>query len=457
MRAIPRPRTVATRRRNCGIAALALALPGNSLAVQLDYAIGAGLMYTDNVNQGEFDPIEESIFSTRVDFAITENNRHLDLAIRGDAEHLNYLDNVYDDEVRGSLAANLDWTISPDRLVFSVDDHMGYEPIDFRSNNAPDNLQRINVFSAGPTLMGRLGEHTDGELELRYVKTDAEKTEDFNTDRYSVAARLLRDFDPTQRGGLNVEALQVDFDRPDLYSGYRRRDVFYSHDLTLNRTRLQLEAGYSWLDLEGYSATYDAPRLRATADFQVTPRSRVHVDLAYQFAEAAHDLVRRLSESDDPFEPTDPANPIDPGDPVDPTSPVGPSGAITPDVYRERRVEIGYSFVGERLTLDINPYYSRNHYLNSPIDNRGDRGISLDLGYRLTPRTDLLASAWASSRKFDSFPRKDKDLAVSIGVSHRLSRHWSGQVELRHLDRDSNVNGGSYVENVAFVSITYHR
>lgn len=455
MRAIPHSRNPATRRRNCGIAALALALPGHAMAVQLDYAVGAGLMYTDNVNQDEFDPIDENIFSTRVDFALTENNRHLDLAIRGDAEHLNYLDNVYDDEVRGSLVADLDWTIRPDRLVFSVDNHMGYEPIDFRSNNAPDNLQRINVFSAGPTLMGRLGEHTDGELELRYVKTDAEKTEDFNTDRYSVAARLLRDFDPTQRGGLNLEALQVDFNRPDLYSGYHRRDAFYSHDLALNRTVLHLEAGYSWLDLEGYSATYDAPRLRATADVQLSPRSRVHVDLAYQFAEAAHDLVRRLSESGDPFDPTNPGDPIDPGIPDGPT--VGPSGAITPDVYRERRVQIGYSYVGERLTFDVNPYYSRNHYLNSPIDNRGDRGISLDLGYRLTPRTDLSVSAWASSRKYDSFPRKDKDLSASIGVSHRFTRHWSGQAEVRRLDRDSNANGGSYVENVAFVSITYRR
>lgn len=457
MRAIPPARNVATRRRNCGIAALALALPGHAVAVQLDYAIGAGLMYTDNVNQDEFDPIEENIFSTRVDFAVSENNRHLDLAIRGNAEHLNYLDNVYDDEVRGSLAANLDWSIRPDRLVFSVDDHMGYEPIDFRSNNAPDNLQRINVFSAGPTLMGRLGQHTDGELELRYVNTDAEKTEDFNTDRYSIAARLLRDFDPTQRGGLNLEALQVEFDRPDLYSEYRRRDAFYSHEVNLTRTRFQLEAGYSWLDLEGYGATYDAPRLRVTADFQVSPRSSVHVDLGYQFAEAAQDLVRRLSESDDPFDPVDPNDPVGPGGPGGPTAPIGPSGAITPDVYRERRMEIGYSFVGERLTVSVNPYYSRNDYLISPIDDRDDRGIALDLGYRLTPRTDLSVSAWASTRKFDSFPRKDRDLAASIGVSHRLSRHWSGQLELRHLDRDSSANGGSYVENVAFVSITYRR
>ena len=91
------------------------------------------------------------------------------------------------------------------------------------------------------------------------------------------------------------------------------------------------------------------------------------------------------------------------------------------------------------------------------MDNRGDRGVSLDIGYRLTPRTDLSVSAWASSRKFDSFPRKDRDLAASIGVSHQLTRHWSGQLQLRHLDRDSNANGGSYVENVAFVSITYRR
>ena len=445
------PRPDASRRRNCSLAALAFVLPGNALAVQLDYAITPGFMHTDNVNQDEFDPLEENIFSTRIDFSIVENNRHVDLAVRGNAEYLDYLDNVYDDEVRGSLGANFDWSISPDRLVFSIDDTLGYEPIDFRSNNAPDNLQRINVFSAGPTLMGKLGQHTDGQLELRYVNTDAEKTDNFNTDRYSIAGRLIRNFDPTQQGAVNLEALRVDFDRPDLYSEYRRRDAYYSHDVTLTRTRFRLEAGYSWLDLEGYSATYDAPRLRATADLQVTPRSSVHVDLAYQFAEAAQDLVRRVSEAGDPL---DPAGPLDPTGEV---GPVGPSGAITPDVYRERRVQIGYSFVGERLTVDIDPFYSRNHYLNSPLDNRGDRGVSLDIGYRLTPRTDLSVSAWASSRKFDSFPRKDRDLAASIGVSHQLTRHWSGQLQLRHLDRDSNANGGSYVENVAFVSITYRR
>ncbi len=436
-------------RRNWLFIALMLALPTSAAAVEFDYAIGAGLMYTDNVNHGDSDPIEDKIASVRLDFALQERSRHVDLSVRGDVEHFNYIDNVYDDEVRGQLAANFDWIISPDRLKIVVEDSLGYEPVDFRSNNAPENLQQVNVFAAGPTLMTRLGRNNHAQLDLRYINTNAEQTESFNSDRYSAAARVFRDLDSSQRASLNMEFLRVEFDQPELYTEYDRRDLYFAHDLSLNRTSLHIEAGYTWLDLATYSATYDAPRVRATATWQVTPRSRLRGDMAYQFSEAAQDLVRRVNEDIGPVGVPPPAIPT----PV----PDGPSGIAHPDVYREHRLDLGYEYVGERVTVGVSPYYSRNDYLNTPIENRDDRGVALDLGYRLTPMVELSVSAWASTSKFDSFERKDRDMAVRVGVIAQLSRHWSAQVEVRHLDRDSTANEGSYVENYALVSIAYRR
>jgi hypothetical protein len=149
------------------VALIALAIPAFAPAVQLDYEVGLGIEHNDNVNLSDRDPISDDILIPSLGFAVSQLGSTVQAAAIGTVEYRDYLGGSFSDEFRGDVNGRLNWTISPERLDFTVQDRLALEPVNALVPNAPNNLQQTNVFALGPILSFRLAETVSGQAERR--------------------------------------------------------------------------------------------------------------------------------------------------------------------------------------------------------------------------------------------------------------------------------------------------
>ncbi len=433
------------RRELCGLALAVLVLhPSDARAVRFDYQIEAGLAHSDNIGLSESDRVEDTAASLRLSLDASQSGSRVVLQARGSVQYLGYLDDTFDDELRGEFAGRLNWTLLPERIEWRFEDYLGRQPIDVRGGFSPDNQEQVNVFVTGPSLVGRFGPRTRGRLDLRYGNTYAEENRDFNSDRFSATATVLRDFGPTARVAASVEAARVDFDRgpPGTDADYDRLDVYLSHQRELRDIDLRADLGVSSVDFaDRPGGRRGEPLLRGSVDWRLSSRGQLSVDVGYQFSDAAQDLVGRAQALSGPL--------------VEDLS--GARLQAVPDVFRDRRVNLGYRRTGDRLTWLVRTFYQRIDYDDDVIGDQSNRGGGVRADYRLRERLTLSLGIDADRRRFEIGSRRDNDLRGFAALSQTLARHWSWRVEYQYRERDSDALGADYRENVVAVALSYRR
>jgi hypothetical protein len=292
----------------------------------------------------------------------------------------------------------------------------------------------------GANLNIRPGSVTGGELAVRYNNYYAEQTSDFNGDRYAASASLVQRPGPTTRLRLTVEGSQVDYDDTSLNANYRRKDIYGTYNRTLANIDLEAVLGYSWVELTSFDGEDSSPLFRLVTTWRASPRSTLNAGFYYQFSDAALDLVSRSDNIG--------GAPI--GEEADELN-------VIPDVYQQRRFEIGYRFTGERFDFDVRPYYENNDYVDPTIESEGSYGLGVGVTYRFRPTLFSSLQLARGYRSFDSFDRDDDDFAVYLGLTKLLTGNWSVSFDLRHQERDSNLAEASYDENAAIFSVRYTR
>jgi hypothetical protein len=446
-----RLRTVAGPcRRSALCIALLATLPMGAHAAQINYSIGGRVEHSDNIALTQTNPQEESTLATDVDFDLTQTGRNTTLTARGGLEYLYYTGDLFDDDVRATLVGTFNWNTWQDRLKLIVEDYANYEPIDVLAADAPNNQQQVNIFVAGAQFNLRPGAATRVRLDLRYNNYWAEETDDFNGDRYNAAFTLWQEPSPTTRIAATVEGSQVKYDQVSidtLGADYQRLDAYATWNRDLANINLEVRAGYSWVELTDFNTKDDAPLFRTVLTWRATPRSTLDMGVYYQFSDAAQELMADTTT----------------GAGIDPLAPVGTPtadpGSVTigPDLYRQRRVDIGYRYNGTRFNASVRPYYEDNDYIDPTAESEGSYGIGVGMSWAIQPSLFLTGSLSAGYRSFDSFDRDDDDFSVYVGVLKVLTRHWSFAFDLRHQERDSNTPEASYDENAAIFSVRYTR
>lgn len=433
------------RRRAPGIriAALSLAilvaLPCAAQSLRVDYEVGASYTHSDNINLSETAPDSDAVLSPELRFTATQAGSRVQLQARGIMQYLAYRDSTYDDDFAGEFAGQLNWVLMPDRISFVVEDYLARQAINVAGGFTPDNQEQINVFLAGPSFFARFGSAMRGQLDLRYSDTYAEENRTFNGTRYNAALRLFRELGPLDWVSLNAEATDTDFDLGADALDYRRYDAYFGYRRELERYTLEAALGYSRIDADDDGGHASSPLGRIALDWNVAPRSTLSAGASYGFGDAASDLIA-LGER--------------------PQVPIGAGTynvAASPDVFRERRLEAGYRFEGERLGWEVRPYYERFDYISGLSQDVEARGVSAGIDYRLAPRTALSLTGTRQSRDLFDGSQDDDDSVLRLGLSHEFTRHWSGTVAVQRRERDSSIAGQSYDENLAMLSVTWRR
>jgi len=142
-----------SRRPRQAMLALAVAAGmslGTAQAAQINYQVELVTLHSNNLNLSEDNQASETVFIPRLLFDVHEEGAKVRLQARGGFERRNYAGNRFPDENRSEFAGQLNWMLLPERLNFVFEDYLGEESINLREGRYPGNLQRINIFLAGP-------------------------------------------------------------------------------------------------------------------------------------------------------------------------------------------------------------------------------------------------------------------------------------------------------------------
>lgn len=439
-RRTPRARTRARRAPLC-MAVLAAVFGGSVPAAPVNYQLELVALRSDNINLSEDNQVAETVFSPRLQFDVKEEGSAIELQARGDLERRHYSSNRFPDETRSQFAGQLNWSLLPERLSFVVEDYLSEQPINIRDGRYPGNLQQVNVFLAGPTFYARLGDATRLRLDLRAADTYAEESPGFDSRRYSVAAALQRELTRTSRASLNITSTKVEFDDPTTTVDYKRHDGFIRYEGRRRNVDYQLDLGRSRLDRV---AAPDASTsiVRATAQWQISSRSRLRFRGRHQFADEVQDLIVRLS---------------DPEESLVPDLAESSSSFVTGGVFRQRALELDYRFTGERFGLRVRPMHRQLRYIDQPDSDRDERGASVQVNYRLQPTVNVFATGSVRDRDFLNRDEEHRDRIYGIGIDRQLNSHWGVRAEALRNHRGSNVPDARYRENTVQLAVWWKR
>jgi hypothetical protein len=440
-------------------------------AAQFDYTLYAGIEHTDNVNLSATNPISQNVLIPGLAFNFSQQGSTLQANLAGALEYRDYLGNTFGKQTLGQLTGQVNWTVIPQRLDFTVQEFAGVQPVSTLSSDSPNNQQQTNVLTLGPTLHFLLGDALRGQAELRYINSDASRTKAFNSSRGEAALRLFRDLSPTDQLSLNIESQHVNFydgssglndtvdgnpvDPNQLFDNtldnpnYTRNEVFVRYLSKLTHFTIDTSLGWSQINFSK-AGSVSNPLVRLTLGWQPTFRSSFSITAAREYSDAAEDAMEPGAIVVD-------ANALPNSTPANPVGIETGNSVIDPQVYLDKRLEGTYAFTSDRVTLSLSPLYRQRDYLNNPTFNQTGRGGSGGLDYHLNTRLTLQAFADGESVTYHALSRRDRTSEYGIGLSDRTTAHWGWRLSLTHRQRDSNVADQGYRDNEIYLGVIFRR
>lgn len=421
---------------------LALAMgSAPAYAFRVDYDVGMGVERNDNLLFLPGDGISTTILRPGLGFSLSHDTSTWQAELTGRGEYLDYQDDRFDDSLEGVLSGRFNWVAIPERLAFSVEDDLSVQPVSTLVPDSPGNRQQVNVLSAGPTLFFDIGLALRGAAELRFVDSEAEVTEEFNSRRVNGALRATKELDPTSRLSANVQVQRVDFDLDTVARDYDRSDVFARYARTLASLDFAIDAGLSRIDYRRGGGNRSEPLLRVEGTWRSGERHRVMLRASSQFSDTATDALAGIGADGSETGTVPGAVPV--GDAVVNASP-----------YEVRGLELQYTFTTPRLTAVVSPYYNRLRYVDAEGFDQNTHGARGDVNWRARPRLNLGAYGAFGRIRYLQGDRSDDTSEVGLYAGYDLTRHLRTRLSVARNQRD--LLGQNATQNIALFTLSWH-
>lgn len=400
------------------------------------------VQYTDNVYLTPDQQEGQAVLKPRVDIDYLRPGARIDSDISGRFEGRQYLGGAFGGDLTGNFAGRINWHALPGRLDWVLEDYVATSGISPISNGTPSDSQLANVLVTGPTLRGRISPRLNSQLDLRYARSDAQTTADFDGNRLAAAGRLMYVLTPTSKAGLNLAVQEARYDTAPVSADYDRRDATLNFERRGPNNSVSIEAGYTWLDFLGNGGEFAGNLLRANASYQISARASVAVQVARQYTDAAGSMELA---------------------PTRVGVVVNNSGlsriSITPDIYREERAGLSFRYSGDTWSARFEPFVREVRYLhpNEFAIDMDSRGFDVYADYRFTPVWMLSTYLHIENGKYPGLGAKDDNRLFSAALLYQFARRWAWRFEYSHQQRDSDIPGFTYRENVIGTSLIYRR
>lgn len=432
----------ATRRGAWIGAAALLCASGPASAVRFDYTLDFTVERNDNLLATPTDPVALTILRPGLGFDVSHDSSRLRLGMTGRAEYRDYRDDRFDDSVDATLDARLGWSIVPERLDIVAEDRLTLQPVDTLAADSPGNRQQVNVLSAGPSLRFRWAEHWDGVVDLRWVRSTAEVTDEFNSKRVDLGLRATRALSSTTDLSLHVQGQRVDFDDDLIARDYDRYDVFARLSRRLARVDTALDLGWSRLDyrtdLPGFASSRSDPLLRAEVSWRPSEAHRVMVRGSSLFSDVAEDALTGID--------------LDGGIPG---GVVSGDTVVNASPFLERRLDTEYTYTSARWTASISPYATRLRYSDTDDFDQDGWGVGLEGMWRMRRTLVLGGAASLDHNRYLNLDREDETRRYSLYLRYDRARHWSASLGWTRYERRSDAPGVDAEQDVFGFTLTW--
>lgn len=419
------------------------AQPGPERPVRLDYRLGFTFEHSDNIRRTPQAPISDTVLRPSLAFALAGDGERLSVQAAGDAEFLRYQQSGFDSELRTRLGLSAAWRLLPERLSWTFEDYLGRQPIDAFAVDRPDNQQRTNVLVTGPTLSLRPDARTRVLAELRWIDAWAQRSREFNSQRWNLALRGLRQLLPTQTLSANLEYNDSAFEQTSAnVQDFERLDAFLRWGRRGASVELAVDAGGSRIDFSD-DTRRSGGLLRLSAAWLPDEAQRLELRAARQYSDALADLVGAAPRLEDFEQPLG--------------QPAVRGGFLNPDVYRESSLNLAHTRSGRTLFSRIEAYWRDQDYARSEALDQRVSGLLLGVSRPLRPTLALNAYASLDRRHYLLAAREDRDRVYGVSLRWRWLRRLELELGASRALRRGSVASEHFEETRYFLGLLYRR
>lgn len=402
-------------------------------AMDVAYETSLGIGHSDNIRRTSTDELDEDIAAAGLRFSLDQLTPRLEARAVGDLAYHEYLDDTFDSDVVGNLAADARLAFLPDRLEWIIADNFGQVLADPFVPATPDNRENINYFTTGPDVMFGLGTQNRLRLAGRYSLVSYEDSP-FDSDAVAAEIGFIRALSAANSVSLNARTEQVEFDEVALDADYDQSDAFVRYDASGARTHLTVDLGYSEVDREASESSEDGVLVRLDASRRLSGASTARLTAGREF-----------SNSGTAFATAQESGGISLG---------AVSGRQTALPFTHEYVTLGWNFARNRTGLGI--LVSRSERTYDDVSSTLDQTLTSlggNFSRQLSTQTQLLLDATYGKGEFVQEGDYD-ELNGSLSLRWQLSRSLSFTAMYSYYTHESDLLG-EVTENRFWLSIAY--
>ena len=420
-------------RKTSTIIFLSYMLSFNVMAAELEYEIRIGASRSDNVARTDTLEIEETIALVGLALDLQHESRRVAASLVTDLEYRNYTDNTFDDEVVGSLNADLELQLAPEVFSWLFQYQFGNLQTNPFLANTAFNRQNVNQFSTGPDLRIRLGSNTALELGGRYHSTRYEIS-DIDNDVLGSRVSLVRALSPYRSISLNVTADRVEYDNTLLNSNYDRQTAYFGFESEVPRGSITVNLGYN--EIHDNGEVVDGNLINIAWDREISPSTTFRLAYDQGFTDSS-DFLGQSQPGEGFGEPQNTPGVSDP--------------------FENRQFSLGLNYNRNNNNFFASLLYNEDEYVTNSLLDRNRSELRAGFSKVLGSAWRIRLSGALQRTDFVATGREDDDTVISAGLSRQLSRMIGVNLDFTRFDRDSSDPAFDYVENLVNLTFSYAR
>lgn len=447
-------------------AAVAGAVPAHAQSVwdtfplpKSTWNVFSGFTHSDNVARIPDGP-SDTTFTIGATGGLFKDEGRLFVNVRGSVWYEEYLDNTFDGELLGSLAAALRYDFIPERMSWSLDNTYGQTVGDTFQAASPGNRANANYFSTGPDFTFPFSQVAGLRLGGRYELSSFEEESQLDEERLRGTVGVFRRFSPTTTGSINGSFAETTFKGGSVTvapgqqaDGYDIREGFGRLETRRARYALSLDGGITQVEQRGIKE--DMPLVRGNLYRRLTPSLDLNLSGGQEYRSGGDILSQAISgvrfvNNQVVFIPPG----IDPAFVYNVIQDV--NSRSQPVKYQYVRASLDYTRPRTAVNIGGSTGKERFQFSGQNLDRDvSDFGVSFSR--RLRPNLTATVGANWNEREFVNLQGGDENLAARFQVSWQYNSRIAFNFGYRYEERDSDEDSFSYEENAIFVGVTYGR
>jgi hypothetical protein len=399
------------------------------------YGASAGVGESDNVKLSSINPTAQTLTAASLFFDLIRSGSRLALNAAGNFSDIDYLQHAYSNQVLGRFDGLGNLTLWPHHLTWLVRDDYGDQQLNPLQSLNPLNLQRVNIFATGPSLMLQPTLASFVDLQGLYLRNTWQDSP-FSGNTEIGTATVGHQFSPASSLSLVGQVEQERFDNTSLNRDYQVREYYGRYDVTGARTAIDLQGGVSQATDTG--SLKSTPLVRFRVSRNLSPFSSISLSGGRNYTTPTGNFASLATG-------------------VTGGIPVGAPAQISGSALRTYG-DASWGFHLARTTIDLLGGWESNAYDVNSKYNYDLADVGLNLGRRLTPRLSANITASVDRDRYGNQGFTDNYGTAGGGLVYRIGPRVVIYGRYDHQFRRSSgvTQGLGYDENRVFIMVGYY-